>query len=162
MHADTSRFGAVFLSKRAADNPREMFIKIFEENKQISKDELFKLLQSELESDPAYQRAVNWYFFVNMYEYASRDRSAPSIQQREQQRAATQLAEVQISRMVENIKGQIILLDLTMTNGKPMRDCTGAEMAIMGNRFQKIAKRVGKTETVGSMLSEEQVKAILA
>lgn len=50
---------------------------------------------------------------------------------------------------------------MRMANGKAMKDCTGAEMARFGNRFQKIAERVGKTKTVGSTLSEDQVKAIM-
>jgi hypothetical protein len=156
MHADTSRTGASFLSKQAPDNPRQMLIKILESNPEMEKDDLFKAFRDELKEDDNYQRAVDWYFFVNMYEYLNTSRN------RKPDRASRAAAKAASDALVETFKIKLALLDLPMPNGKAMRDCTGAEMAKFGNRYQKIAEQVGKAKTVGSVLSEDQVKQILA
>ena len=154
-HAESSRVGASFLAKQATDNPREMLIHLIEKNKDATKDDLFKIFRKHLDDEPGYQRAVDWYFFINMYEYAmtNRNRNKDPVERAE--------ARERQSKMVESIKAQIIMLDLTMPNGKAMRECTGGEMAKFGNRFQKIAERVGKTKLVGEVLAEDQVKAIM-
>ncbi len=154
-HVESSRNGASALAKSASDNPREMLIKLIEQHKDSTKEDLFKLFRSHLDDEPGYQRAVDWYFFINMYEYAttSRNRNKDPVERAEARQRQEQL--------VESIKAQIVLLDLTMPNGKSMRDCTGAEMAKFGNRYQRIAEKVGKAKTVGSVLNEDQVKAIM-
>lgn len=155
MHADTSRTGASFLSKQAPDNPRQMLIGILESNPELSKDDLFSAFCDELKEDENYQRAVDWYFFINMYEYLNTSRN------RKPNPASRAAAKEEADAMVESIKIKIALLDLPMANGKAMRDCTGAEMAKFGNRYQRIAEKVGKAKLVGSVLSEDQVKAIM-
>lgn len=154
MHADASRIGASFISKRSADNPRELLIKLIEDNKEATKDDLFRMFQDQIDSEASYQRAVNWYFFVNMYEYAVTGRNNKSQEARGASKA-------RVSAMAESIKEQIAMLDFPMTNGKLLGDCTGGELSTMSNRYQKLAERVGKAKTVRSVLTEDQVKAIL-
>lgn len=154
IHADNSMVGASFLSKRSAENARQMLLALADANKGVSKDDLFKLFRAELEADTGYQRAVDWYFFVNFYSYEFTNRSGNL-------RAQSAEARQHKQEIVNIIHQQLVLLDLTMPNGKPMKECSGAEMAKFGSRFQKVAERVGKTKTVGSVLSEEQVKTIL-
>lgn len=48
---------------------------------------------------------------------------------------------------------KIILLDMILPNGKPLRDCTGTECAAFGGWFQVVGERVGKNK-VGDVLSE--------
>lgn len=154
-HVESSRTGASFIGKHEANNPRQMLIRILEDNSGASKEVLFSLFRLCLEEDEGFQRAVDWYFFINMFEYAvtSRNRRLDPTVKAE--------ARMKQAEMVESIKSQIVMLDLTMTNGKAMRDCTGAEMAKFGNRFQKIAERVGKTKLVGDVLDEAQVVEIM-
>jgi hypothetical protein len=57
-------------------------------------------------------------------------------------------------------KGRIILLNLPMPNGKPMRDCLGSEMAGFGPAYAQIAAKVGK-RMVGAVLSETQVRKLM-
>lgn len=52
---------------------------------------------------------------------------------------------------------KFIVLDLTMPNGKKLRDCTGHECTKLGGLFATIGKRVGATKTVGDVLSEEDL-----
>lgn len=155
-HVESSRVGLSGASKISDRSPRELVLKTIEDNPGIEKRAAFELFLIAVGTDRGYWRAMAFYFFVHMWEYAfgPATRSKPDpVQQLEMKERQTAL--------VENIKAQIIMLDLTMPNGKAMRDCTGAEMAKFGNRFQKIAEKVGKAKTVGSVLSEDQVKAIM-
>lgn len=154
-HIQSARNGSSALAKGAADNPREMLINLIDQHKDSTKEDLFKQFRGHLEDEPGYRRAVDWYFFINMYEYAttSRNRNKDPVQ-----RAAHAAGQ---REAVDNIKAQVVLLALIMPNGKAMKDCSGAEMARFGNRYQKIAARVGKNKTVGAVLSEDQVKGIL-
>jgi soluble cytochrome b562 len=76
------------------------------------------------------------------------------------QEAAETKAEVRAT--VENIKAQILLLNLEMPNGKRMRYCTGAEMEKFGAGYRAIARKVGKTKRVGEVLDEKGVQALMA
>lgn len=148
--------GASFIAEKTDHNPRDLVIEVVKAMPEAGRKERFEQFLADLsEAGEEYRRAVAWYFFVNMHDYLTTSRNHADPVQRAQ-------ARVQQREVVERIKAQIVLLDLTMVNGKAMRDCTGAEMAKFGNRFQKIAERVGKTKTVGSVLSEDQVKTILA
>lgn len=156
MNMELHSTGASFVAAKEHNNPRDLVLETIKKAPSLTRKERFDDFRELLKgSDEEYQRAVDWYFFVNMHDYFTTNRSRP---QDPVERAHSRDRKAQ---MVESIKAQIVMLDLTMTNGKAMRDCTGAEMARFGNRFQKIAERVGKAKTVGSVLSEDQVKAIM-
>lgn len=155
MNMELRSTGASFVAGREKDNPRDLVVDAMKSNPNATRTDQFEQFRVSLREHPdEYQRAVDWYFFVNMQSYLSGSRAGKYPVQR--RAAVARKAEV-----VEDIKSQIMMLDLTMANGKPMRDCTGAEMAKFGNRYQKIAERVGKAKTVGAVLNEEQVKAIM-
>ncbi len=156
-HVESSRTGATALAKAFTENPRKMLINLIEQNPDADKESLFKLFREQLDDEPKYQEAVSLYFFINMYEYAV---TRPEREKRGRAVRRTD-SDIQHRQMVEQAKAQIVMLDLTMPNGKQMRDCTGAEMSAFGTRFQKIAQRVGKTKVVGAVLSEDQVRQIM-
>lgn len=158
MNLELHAKGASFIATQTADNPRDLVvdaIKVLPEGEVKEQFEHFRTLLDEHGDN--YQRSVDWYFFVNMRDYLTSNRSrANDPVQRTQARAARQ-------EHVEAIKAKIVMLDFLMPigDGKPMRDCTGADMAKLGNRYQKIAAKVGKTKTVGAVLSEEQVRELM-
>lgn len=77
-------------------------------------------------------------------------------------KAKAQKAEASEAKIKEHIikEAQIILLDLTMPNGKALRDCTGADCSKFGGWFSAIAEKVGSKQRVGNVLSEQQVRAL--
>lgn len=160
MNLEIRATGSSFISGRNENNPRDLVVDLVKKNPKQHRKDMFENFRAMLQDNDDYQRAVDFYFFVNMYDQIVRVRDshhrAPAI--------ASMAAKEQeeIRKAVDIIKGQIVLLDLTMPNGKPMKACTGAEMAKFGNRYQKIADQVGKNKFVGSVLSEDQVKKILA
>lgn len=156
MNMELHAKGASFIAMSSEHNPRDLIVELVKKNPGADRKALFVSFRETLdEMGEEYRRAVEWYFFVNMYDYLviSRKQMSGPIERAE--------ARIQQRERVEAIKAQIIMLDLTMPNGKAMRECTGAEMAKFGNRYQKIAERVGKTKTVGGVLNEEQVRDIM-
>jgi len=157
MNMDLHANGASFIAHKQDNNPRDLVVELVKEAPTATRNELFAQFRERLdEAGDEFRRAVEWYFFVNMYDYLVTNRSA--------RRDPVQRAEARVQQRetVERIKAQIVMLDLTMPNGKAMRACTGQEMATFGNRFQKIADRVGKTKVVGKVLNEDQVREIMA
>lgn len=155
MNMELHSTGASFVAEKSEHNPRDLVIEAVKKMPEASRKERFdRFWLSLTDAGEEYQRAVAWYFFVNMHDYLTTNRSQVNPARRTEVR--TQQTEV-----VERIKAQIIMLNLTMPNGKAMKDCTGAEMARFGNRYQRIAEKVGKAKLVGAVLSEDQVKAIM-
>lgn len=156
MNMELHSTGASFVAAKEHDNPRDLVLKAIKAGPSLTRKERFEDFRSLLqERSEEYQRAVDWYFFVNMHDYFTTNRS-----RRPDPVERTQAREQQI-KMVESIKQQIVMLEFPMTNGKLLGDCTGAELSTMSNRYQKLAERVGKAKTVRSVLNEDQVKAIL-
>ena len=144
--------GASFIAEKTDHNPRDLVIEVVKAMPEAGRKERFERFWADLgDAGDDNRRAVAWYFFVNMHDYLTTSRNQADPVQRAQAKRD----------LVESIKAQIVMLDLTMPNGKPMKDCTGAEMAKFGNRYQKIAEQVGKAKLVGAVLNEDQVKEIM-
>lgn len=149
--------GASFIAQSKDNNPLDLVEIVVKKMPDADRKERFSEFEQLLADEgEAYERAVRWYFFVNMHDLVTRaprvthgaagDRDARQRQQR---------------AVVESIKGQIMLLALTMPNGRAMSECTGSEMDKFGAAYKAIAKRVGPTKTVGNVLTEEQVRALV-
>lgn len=121
-----------------------------------SRKEQFAEFEQMVDDDgPDRDREIRWYYFVNMRDPIIRgDRKHSPPQQSHEQRQ-------EYEQRVESIKDKIVLLALAMPNGKAMSACTGSEMDKFGGAYKAIAKRVGPTNTVGAVLTEEQVKALV-
>jgi len=156
-HVESAKYGATALARGADANPRKMLLDIMEAHSDKSKNEIFEIFREVLSEEPAAQRAVEWYFFLHMYDYATDPRRTSACHDPVQRAEAR----VQQRERIEAIKAQIVMLDLTMPNGKALRDCTFQEVATLGNRFSKLATMGKKTELVGAKLNEEQVRAIM-
>ncbi|MGY4614783.1 hypothetical protein ACVWZ4_000010 [Bradyrhizobium sp. USDA 4472] len=154
-YAAEAAIGAAALTREASDNPFKMVYRLVDQHPGMDKNALFELFQVEIADSESFRRAVDLYFFTNAYSYATSARNHRPAQSRRGP------GRVGMEERTEAIKAQIIMLDLTMPNGKAMRDCTFQEMAMFGNRFTKLAAMGKKTELVGVKLTEEQVKAIM-
>lgn len=77
-------------------------------------------------------------------------------QTREVGKARTAAALAEFKASVRNV----ILLDLTLPNGKALRHATGAECAKAGGFYAEIAKRIKPTQVVDRHLSEMNLQDI--
>lgn len=156
MNTELHSTGASFVAAKEENNPRDIVLEAIKALPEGTRTERFEKFRSDLAELPdAYHRAVEFYFFVNMHDYFTTNRS------RGRDPLERSSHHIQQVELVESIKAQIVILNLTMPNGKSMRDCTGAEMAKFGNRYQRIAESVGKGKLVGDVLSEEDVRKII-
>lgn len=156
---------ASYFISNLADNPRDLLVQIGNDNKGLSKEQVFEKFRSELIKSKEMMRAVQWYFFINMYEYSFGTKNQEGRPRAAENRRASDLQRVEAKilqdTIIEDVKRQLVLLDLMMPNEKLMRDCTGSEMAKFGNRYQQIAAKVGKTKIVGDVLSEDHVREMM-
>ena len=148
----TTQVGVSFLSKRSQANPRELLLTLREQNPDASDNRLFELFREQIDGNDDYQLAVDWYFFINMLTYEKRARAATKTHAQ---------VTAQRKRIAGQIAQKILLLNLTMPNGKELGDCFGAEIGKFGSAYLKLEKHVPKTKTVRSVLSENQVRNIL-
>lgn len=154
LHSDETRVGASFLAKRSQVNPRELLVRIIEGAGDVTdKDALFARFREALQEDEQFQRAVDWYFFVNMYDYMVTSRN----------HKPTAAARAALTQQVEQIKRQVervVLLNLVLPSGKALRDATFAECARAGGWFAKIAKMGKPRQVVGKVVTEGQLQAV--
>lgn len=138
---------------------RAVIFELQTDNPLVDHDALVKLLAERMrDDDDALIAAAD--YAVTAAENAQDGYSRGGARRRRSpQESARERAE--IAAAVENIKSQILLLNLEMPNGKRMRYCTGAEMAKFGKAYERIAKKVGSTKMVASVLSEAQVRALM-
>jgi hypothetical protein len=158
MELHTGKYGATRQSW-SRDAIRVVFQEIKRSNSKASHKILVQLLAERMrEDDDALKAAADYIVTaceVAQIGYAERERKTTTPEQR------AEVAE-QIANTAEAIKNQILVLNLEMPNGKRLRNCTGREMAQFGSAYQRIAKRVGPTKTVGTVLDEAGVRKLMA
>lgn len=133
----------------------EVVSDLIKANPSMSKQKIFDLFVADVFRNPIFQREICWYFFANSYgSIVEKPRTTID-------RARAETSRSQSREHVTKIKKKIHLLALTMPNGKAMHDCTGFEMSTFGTRFIGLAQRVGFENTVGSALTEDEVRELL-
>jgi len=55
---------------------------------------------------------------------------------------------------------KVVLLDLVMPNGKPLRDCKGKDLTRIGGWAGKLAKMLKPNEIVGKVLKESTIRKV--
>lgn len=154
---DIHKTGGVLVSKQMVSHPREIVVQLIEEADDIKdKEGLFHEFRRRLTRNEDHQRAVEWYFFVNMYEYLVTTRTKKPPRQNSERRTE---AEQQVQSLKEQIKN-IVLLDLVLPGGKKLRDATFAECEQAGGWLAKVAKKGKSNQVVGKTLTEKQLRAI--
>lgn len=142
----------------ARANPRDLLKSIIEANPTADEREIFRLLKVRLGEDDGqdYMDVILDYWFTNNFRSL-----APIVGQSREARAAT----ASIPAIKETIKERattMVLMDLAMPNGLPLRDCTGADCNKFGGWLSAIAKKLKPQQKVGNALSEAQVRAMWA
>ncbi|GEM_PF-5131432 len=160
---DTGVYGAKVQSWRRS-NPRDLLKRLIEENPGADKATIHKTFRDEVrgEDGEEYLDSVIEYWFSNNYH--SLVDPAPR-----RERPAAQKTD-RVAEIREKVKtrirqeAQIILLDMVLPNGKPLRECTGTECSQLGTKvgawLTKIAGKVKPSEVVGDVLDEAQVRKL--
>jgi hypothetical protein len=146
--------------KVTGNNIRVVVERLQTEHPGAGQTELVSMLAERMQNDRAVREAAALYVIKMAvplracFDTRLQLRSAPAEQQA-RERAGMHTA-------AATAAAQVLLLNLAMPNGKPMRLCTGAEMAGFGAGYARIAEKVGKANLVGAVLTEAQLQALIA
>lgn len=160
---DTGTYGAKVQSWKK-ENPRDLLKQLIEENPSMDKPALLSALREELlaEDHIGYLYAVIEYWFSNNYHSLVEARAAPK--SRVSQKAAKVARQAKVAAIKEKVQeriheeAKIILLDMILPTGKALRDSTGDDCARAGGWFARIAEQVNPDQTVGAVMSEDQLR----
>jgi hypothetical protein len=120
------------------------------------------LREKVLGDEPDYLLPILLYFVRNTVAALNRERAAEERKNRDAERERDEELEIVKAKIIARIKAEAekITLDLLMPNGKPLRDCTGDDCAHFGGWYRRLATRVGPLQTVGGVLSEDDVRGL--
>lgn len=162
---DTGTYGAKVQSWKKS-NPRDLLKRVIDDNPAMDKPALLAALRHELLADDGidYLDAVIEYWFANNYHSLVEMRAAQKPQTSLIAAKAAKQAKVEaIKEKVQTRireEAQMILLDMILPTGKALRDSTGKDCAKAGGWFAKLAEQVKPNQTVGAVMSEDQVRKL--
>lgn len=141
------------MSRVARKNPTELLVSIIEDDPTASTERLFKLWNERVIADEDYQSSVNRHAFTNILASLERHKRKPRPKKSAKEVAA------RVERLKKRVTA-IILLNLTLPNGKRLEQATFAECSAAGGWYAKVAKRGKPNQIVGKVLSEEDLRSI--
>lgn len=149
MELNEVRFGAHYLARRMRVNPRELIIKVLEEHEGENKEEQFEHFREMIKGSDEYQRAVDWYFFTNMHDYVTTNRSSSS------RRDHTEEIKQGVADLKAKVMKTVLTLQFIMPNGKSIAECTGSEVMGFGGLFTAIGRKAGK-KLIGEVFTSDK------
>lgn len=135
-------------------NPRELLKQIVEET--TSEDKAYDEFVAAIDGDRAMMEAIIEYWFANNYRSLTYQ---PTYEPREATKRREQMAD-RAATIIKTRAEQMVLLEMTMPNGKTLAECTGKEVANFGTKFLALSKAVRPNEKIGT-LSEIEVRRFL-
>lgn len=161
LEINTGTYGAKRASWRDF-NPRNVLQHIIDENPDGPESRWRDLFWQYCQDHPDdCMQAVAQYFCDNAIRYILDGRND---QRRQAASADTEAVAATKTRMKSRVRdhvvreAQILLLDLTMPNGKKLAQCTGKECQDFGSWYAVLATKVGPKKKVGDVLSEGEVR----
>lgn len=135
-----------------------------------SRKEQFNHFLETVRSNPAYLDALATDYFDRMaaqWKIQQVGKGVSLVATAAPQRRAENRAEntARVEKVHADLKARIratILLDLTLPNGKKLRDATGAECAKAGGFYNEVSRHVKPTQVVDKHLSETDLRNIQA
>lgn len=145
--------GATIVSQSGDPGPVELVKETITKMPEATRNARFEKFREQLAGYEDYQRIVDHYFFVNMHDYLTTNRSAS----KRGNTAATPRQKLERDKAVEAVKQRILAmsLDFVMPSGKTLRDSTGTECMKAGGWLAKIGKAVG-SKRVGNVIKTDE------
>lgn len=156
---ETGYYGAKIQSWNKA-NPRGLLKRIIDEHPKAPKDTLLKLFKATLsdDADPAVMDVIIEYWFSNNY-HSLIDRPIHRIKS---ERAERQKQLTTLQSEIKTKAARMVLLDMMLPNGKPLKDSTGKDCKKAGGWLLKVAAQLKPNQVVGKVLSESDLRMIFA
>jgi hypothetical protein len=166
-YTDAGVRGATGQSWRGA-NPRDLLRQVINNHPGSDRTALFRLFVEKLkeEDEDDYMETIIEYWFTNNYHsllVASAATVADSGETAARREALLATTKEQIRAKIAEA-ATIVLSDMAMPNGKRLADCTGEECITlarrMGSWLGRIVRRVKPEETVGAVLTEDDLQVL--
>jgi len=155
---NTGTYGSKIQSWKKT-NPREILMRVVGQNPTAHEAGIAELFWDLVKEDEDCLKVIAIdYWLPNNYRSLVRPAARLSPQARTAQVKKIKAA---INQRVHD-EARILLLDMIMPNGKPLRECTGKEIKRFDGWLAKVAAKVKPNEKVGAVLSEEQVRKLYA
>src|SRR5262245_10718011 len=144
------------------ENPREILRRLLEKNPSWGRGQLLDEFKRLVENSPSHLEAIIEYWFSNNY-YSLLERPDRSDERRQRQASQTSQFRKALNEKIDD-RVKVVLLDMQMPNGKPLRNCTGTECKALSGRMGawllRISKQMKPTDIVGDVLTETQIKKL--
>jgi hypothetical protein len=141
-----------------AKSPSDLLLRIRHRFPSETKEQnLQRFIERGLENDDILQDVLSNWHSLNYLRLVGG--SHPRKKSSEEKVKQAELAET-LKEAAKAALTKIVLLDLIQPNGKPLRDCTGAECAKSGGWLTRIAAMIKPSDIVGKFLSEAQVREL--
>jgi hypothetical protein len=143
-------------------NPRALLEALVAEHPDLSHSRLLKLFRERLQEPDGedYIDVIVEYWFTNNIRSI---RPAMSDEQRAERKNARKRTVAALATKVKakiEARAKIVLLDMLMPNGKPLRDCSKADCKLSGGWLTRLADRMRPNELVGDRTSEEELQKL--
>jgi hypothetical protein len=150
--------GAATNRRTAKRNPYELIIQLREERPTDSWDALFDRWKKAVHADDALEDAVDRYAYANFTAQYDRDNTKP----RPRRSVAAEVAKNRAEAIKATAKAirDVVLMNLTLPNGKRLRDATFADCGRAGGWFKVLATKGKPSEVVGKKLTENDLWAL--
>jgi hypothetical protein len=147
---------AAHIAHRGIVNPQELLLRIVEQyGDDAKKDFLFEKWRKAIRKNDAYQRVVDMYFFINIYNRNfARRRKPPKGPLTEMQKEA-------IAAQVRRRVARIGLMYLALPSGKLLKESSFQECRNAGGIFAAIGKLGTSNQIVGEVLTEKQLQDLI-
>ncbi len=159
LNDENPKRGSSYNWRRSTANPQELLLRLIEEDDEDepNKEAIFEKWRKLLAKDDAMQRAVDSYYFINMYNYYV-------LRSKRSKNGSAAARTIDIEKIAEEVKqrvAQIGLFYLTLPTGQFIKDATFEQCINAQGIFGVIGKMGKPSEIVGQKLTEKQVKGAL-
>lgn len=135
----------------------QVLVDLVESDPTADNDRLFKSWWPIVQDDEDLLLAVARHAFTNMASALDRDRRKSTRKRRPEHHVqAERVAVAKISERVRNI----VLMELTLPNGKKLRQASFKECSAAGGWFKLLACKGKPSEIVGKVLTEDDLRKI--
>lgn len=155
--AVTVKTGAAAVSRVARQNPMELLVSLVEGDPSADADRMFNKWKKIVMADDDLLIPALRHTFTNMLTAIDRDRRRNS--PRTYRTFSSETVQREVRQVVADVV-QMALMNLTLPNGKLLRDAKFKDCAKAGGWFAKIAKMGKPDQVVGRTISEAQLRKV--
>lgn len=165
MRMETGVQGAASQSWRKA-NPRDLLREVINDLKGTDASpfqEFCKRLEEHPDRDEYMKVIIEYWFAKNYHSLVNHMGTMTAAIHRKNQQSRVDEIKGKIEEKIKE-RAAIMLLDMMMTNGKALKDCTGRECkklsGTIGVWLRHVGSRVPANKKVGEVLSEDQLQEL--